>query len=163
MDDYMGLDVSLKETAISVRRDGKRIWRGKCPSDPDRLSEVIRKRAPMAKRVVAEFPCVRAIASTVRRPVTANRNGWGAFAYADGRAYEGLSFDELEVFDRVGGGDSFAAGFLYGLLSGREVQWALDCGVASGALAMTTPGDAQQDTLAEIEGLMGGAHAGTVR
>ena len=54
MDDYIGLDVSLKETAISVRRDGKRIWRGKCPSDPDLLSEVIRKRAPMAKRVVFE-------------------------------------------------------------------------------------------------------------
>ena len=54
MDDYIGLDVSLKETAISIRRDGKRLWRGKCPSDPRLLAEVIRKRAPQAKRVVFE-------------------------------------------------------------------------------------------------------------
>jgi len=54
MCDYIGLDVSLKETAISVRRDGKRIWRGKCPSDPSLLADVIRKRAPLAKRVVFE-------------------------------------------------------------------------------------------------------------
>ena len=53
-DDYIGLDVSLKETAISVRRDGERVWRGKCPSDPRLLTEVIRKRAPNAKRVVFE-------------------------------------------------------------------------------------------------------------
>ena len=54
MDDYIGLDVSLKETAISVRRDGRRVWRGKCPSDPRLLAEVIRQRAPQAKRVVFE-------------------------------------------------------------------------------------------------------------
>jgi transposase len=54
MDDYIGLDVSLKETAVSVRRDGRRVWRGKCPSDPRLLAEVIRKRAPSAKRVVFE-------------------------------------------------------------------------------------------------------------
>jgi transposase len=54
MDEYIGLDVSLKETAISVRRDGKRIWRGKCPSDPTLLAEMLRKRAPTAKRVVFE-------------------------------------------------------------------------------------------------------------
>ncbi len=118
---------------------------------------------PMAERVAAEFPHLRAIASTVRRPLTANRNAWSGFAYADGRAYQGLSFDELEIFDRVGGGDSFAAGFLYGLLSGREVQWALDCGVASGALAMTTPGDSLEATLAEIERLMGGSGFGVHR
>src|SRR5437763_1602085 len=54
MDEYIGLDVSLKETAISVRRDGERVWRGKCPSDPRLLADVIRKRAPLAKRVVFE-------------------------------------------------------------------------------------------------------------
>jgi transposase len=54
MDEYIGLDVSLKETAVSVRRDGKRIWRGKCPSDPHLLAALIRKRAPDAKRVVFE-------------------------------------------------------------------------------------------------------------
>jgi hypothetical protein len=54
MEEYIGLDISLKDTAISVRRDGKRIWRGKCPSDPNLLAEVIRKRAPAAERVVFE-------------------------------------------------------------------------------------------------------------
>jgi transposase len=54
MDDYIGLDVSMKETAVSIRRDGKRIWRGKCASDPKLIANLIRKRAPMAKRVVFE-------------------------------------------------------------------------------------------------------------
>ena len=119
---------------------------------------------PMAERVMGEFPQLKAIASTVRRPVTANRNGWSAFAYAKGEAYEGLSFPELEIFDRVGGGDSFAAGVSVRPAQGqgRAVgRWT--AGVASGALAMTTPGDSQQATLGEIERLMGGGHAGTVR
>lgn len=119
--------------------------------------------APMAERVAAEFPSIKVIGSTVRRPHTANRNGWSAFAYAGGKAYEGLSFPDLEIFDRVGGGDSFAAGLIYGLLAGKGLQWALDCGVAHGALAMTTAGDSSTATLAEVERLMSGAHAGTVR
>ena len=117
----------------------------------------------MAERVMQQFPHLQAIASTVRRPVTANVNGWSAFAFSGGRAYEGVRFPGLEIFDRVGGGDSFAAGFLFGLLEGKSVQWAVDCGVASGALAMTTPGDSQQASLGEIERLMAGGHAGTVR
>jgi 2-dehydro-3-deoxygluconokinase len=118
---------------------------------------------PMAERVTAEFSNLKVIASTVRRPHTATRNGWSAFAFAEGRAYEGLRFEELEVLDRVGGGDSFAAGLIYGLLAGRGMQWALDCGVAHGALTMTTAGDSSMATLAEVERLMGGGHAGTVR
>ena len=54
MKQYIGLDVSLKDTAISVREDGKRIWRGKCPSDPRLIAEVIRERAPKAQKVVFE-------------------------------------------------------------------------------------------------------------
>jgi 2-dehydro-3-deoxygluconokinase len=119
--------------------------------------------APMAQRVTAEFPNVKVIASTVRRPVTANRNGWSAFGFAGGKAYEGLRFDDLEILDRVGGGDSFASGLIYGWLQGKGMQWALDCGVAHGALAMTTPGDASMATLAEVERLMAGGGAGTIR
>ncbi len=119
--------------------------------------------APMAKRVTEEFPSVKVIASTVRKTVTANRNGWSAFGYAEGEAYAGLRFDELEILDRVGGGDSFASGLIYGLLAGKGMQWALDCGVAHGALAMTTAGDSSQATLAEVERLMAGGGAGTVR
>lgn len=118
---------------------------------------------PMAERVTAEFPSIKVIASTVRRPHTANRNGWSAFAYADGQAHEGPNFPDLEIFDRVGGGDSFAAGLAYGLLIGKGMQWSLDCGIAHGALAMTTAGDSSTASLAEVERLMSGAHAGTVR
>ena len=119
--------------------------------------------APMAARVAAEFPNVRVIASTVRKPITANHNGWSAFGYSEGNAYAGLRFDDLEILDRVGGGDSFAAGVIYGLLAAKGAQWALDCGVAHGALAMTTAGDASMATLAEVERLMAGGHAGTAR
>ena len=119
--------------------------------------------AAMAARVTQEFPGVRVIASTMRRPHTATRNGWSAFAFAHGLAYEGLRFEELEILDRVGGGDAFAAGLIYGLLAGRDIQYAVNCGVAHGALVMTTPGDSSMATLAEVEGLMSGASAGTVR
>ena len=119
--------------------------------------------APMAERVVGEFPTIKVIASTVRRPHTANRNGWGAFGYAEHRTYEAVSFEDLEILDRVGGGDSFASGLIYGLMAGKGMKWALDCGVAHGALAMTTAGDSSMATLAEVERLMSGAGAGTVR
>jgi len=110
-----------------------------------------------------EFANIKVIASTVRKPVTANRNGWSAFGFAEGKAFEGLRFDELEILDRVGGGDSFAAGLIYGLMQGKGMQWALDCGVAHGALAMTTVGDGSMATLSEVERLMAGGGAGTVR
>jgi 2-dehydro-3-deoxygluconokinase len=115
--------------------------------------------APMAARVMEEFPALKVVASTVRRVHSASRNGWSGFAYALGRVHGGLHFDELEILDRVGGGDSFASGVIYGLMTGRGVQWALDCGVAHGALAMTTPGDSSMATLAEVERLMGGGDA----
>jgi 2-dehydro-3-deoxygluconokinase len=117
----------------------------------------------MAGRVVAEFKNVKVIASTVRKTHTANKNGWSAFGFAEGQAYEGLKFEELEILDRVGGGDSFASGLIYGLLQGKGMKYALDCGVAHGALAMTTAGDSSMTTLSEVERLMAGGAAGTVR
>jgi 2-dehydro-3-deoxygluconokinase len=119
--------------------------------------------ALMAARVTMEFSNLKVVASTVRRPQTATENDWSAFAFAEGKAHEGLRFDELEVLDRVGGGDSFAAGLIYGLLKEKGILWALNCGVAHGALAMTTPGDASMATLAEVERLMAGGGAGTLR
>jgi 2-dehydro-3-deoxygluconokinase len=110
--------------------------------------------AAMAAGIVAEFPNLKVIATTARRAKVANRNDWGAFAWAEDTIYRSIPFDDLEIFDRVGGGDSFAAGLFYGLLEGKGVQWALDCGVAHGALAMTTPGDNSMFTLAEVEHAM---------
>ena len=117
----------------------------------------------MAERVMKEFENLKVIASTMRRTITASRNGWGGFAFAEGRAQEGLKFDELEILDRVGGGDSFAAGLIYGLNAGKGLRWALDCGVAHGALAMTTGGDSSMATLNEVEKLMTGGGSGTIR
>jgi 2-dehydro-3-deoxygluconokinase len=74
-----------------------------------------------------------------------------------------MRFEELEILDRVGGGDSFASGLMYGLMAGKGMQWAVDCGVCHGALAMTTAGDGSMATLGEVERLMGGGGAGTVR
>jgi 2-dehydro-3-deoxygluconokinase len=117
----------------------------------------------MSKRVTVEFKNIHVIASTVRKTITASRNGWGAFGFAQGKAYQGIQFDDLEIFDRVGGGDSFASGLIYGLLQGKGMQYAIDCGVAHGALAMTTAGDSSQATLQDVERVMSGGSAGTVR
>ena len=117
----------------------------------------------MAALVTEEFPNVQVIATTTRRPRTANRNDWAAFGYAQGEIFRSMDFLDLEIFDRVGGGDSFAAGLIFGLLTGRGMQWALDAGVAHGALAMTTPGDSSMASLAEVERLMAGAGAGVQR
>jgi len=119
--------------------------------------------APMAERVVAEFPTIKLLATTVRRSHTANRNSWSAFAFANHNTFAGLRFDDLDILDRVGGGDSFAAGLLYGVLAGKTLAWSLDCGIAHGALAMTTPGDASMVALPEVERLMSGSLPNTVR
>lgn len=117
----------------------------------------------MAEHVVSEFPGIKVIATTTRRPKTANRNDWAAFGYSGGEAFQSMEFADLEIFDRVGGGDSFAAGLIYGLLEGKGMKWSLDCGVAHGALVMTTPGDSSMATLAEVERLMQGGSAAVQR
>ena len=108
-------------------------------------------------------PNLKLVATTLRHAQSATVNDWGAICYADGEFYESQPMSELEIFDRVGGGDSFAAGLIYGLMTERGPQWAVDCGCAHGALAMTTPGDASMATLAEVERVMRGGSAGVSR
>jgi 2-dehydro-3-deoxygluconokinase len=117
----------------------------------------------MAQRVLAEFPSIQVLATTRRKPTKANLNDWTAFGFAEGRAFEGIDFPDLEIFDRVGGGDSFAAGVIYGLMQGEGLKTALDYGVAHGALAMTTPGDSSMASLAEVKKAMLQDGALTVR
>jgi 2-dehydro-3-deoxygluconokinase len=100
------------------------------------------------------FPVV---ATTLRTAVSATRNHWGAICYVDGAFYSATQRNDLEIYDRVGGGDSFASGFIFGWLTGQSPQWAVECGAAHGALAMTTPGDTSMATLAEVLQLMQGA------
>ncbi len=113
--------------------------------------------------VAAAFPQLSAIATTLRAARTATRNDWGALCWADGAFHRAPERLELEILDRVGGGDSFASGLVYGLLTGRGPQWAVECGAAHGALAMTTPGDTSMATLAEVERAMAGHGARIAR
>jgi len=108
----------------------------------------------MIKKAVGEFPNFKVVATTLRNAKTATVNDWGAICFAGGEFYEAPVRENLEIFDRVGGGDSFASGLIYGLLTGRGPQWAVECGAAHGALAMTTPGDTTMATLAEVERVM---------
>jgi len=116
----------------------------------------------MIETVVKEFP-FKVVATTLRRATTATRNDWSAICYADGEFCESKHYEALEIFDRVGGGDSFASGLIYGFLAGEGAQWAVDCGAAHGALAMTTPGDTTMVTLKEVTQLMRGAGARIAR
>ena len=104
----------------------------------------------MIDKVVQEFPNLALIATTLRHAKSATLNDWGAMCYYDGEFYQARVRENLEIYDRVGGGDSFASGLIYGFLSGNEPQWAVDCGAAHGALAMTTPGDTTMATLGEV-------------
>jgi 2-dehydro-3-deoxygluconokinase len=113
----------------------------------------------MMKKVKTEFPNVAFVAVTLRTAKSASRNDWGAMALADSIIYEAAARKDLEIYDRVGGGDSFASGLIYGLLEGREIGWAVECGVAHGALAMTTPGDTSMATAQEVFAMMKGQSA----
>jgi len=113
----------------------------------------------MIEKAAAAFPNFQAVATTLRAVRSASVNDWAAVLYTGGRLYQSRAFDALEIWDRVGGGDSFASGLVYGFLSGKEPQWAVDCGAAHGALAMTTPGDTTMATLAEVERVMKGGSA----
>jgi 2-dehydro-3-deoxygluconokinase len=110
----------------------------------------------MMERVAGRFPHLRIVATTLRNARTASRNDWGAVCYADGVLHVSVMRPELEIFDRVGGGDAFASGLVFGLLSGFPLQRALEYGAAHGALAMTTPGDTSMVTVAEVEQVVAG-------
>jgi 2-dehydro-3-deoxygluconokinase len=117
----------------------------------------------MIARAVTEFPNFAVVATTLRTATTATLNDWGAVCYHEGQLHEAATRKGLEIFDRVGGGDSFASGLIYGLMSGKGPQWAVECGAAHGALAMTTPGDTTMATLAEVEKVMKGGSARVAR
>jgi 2-dehydro-3-deoxygluconokinase len=113
----------------------------------------------MMRAVVGDYPNVKAVATTLREVRSATVNDWGAMLYAGGRFYEAAPRPGLEIFDRVGGGDSFASGLIYGFLAGLDPQRCVEYGAAHGALAMTTPGDTSMATRREVEALVHGAGA----
>jgi 2-dehydro-3-deoxygluconokinase len=113
----------------------------------------------MIRQVVGEFPNLRVVATTLRHAKTATVNDWSAICWVGGEFFEATPRPNLEILDRIGGGDSFASGLIYGLMTNRGPQWAVECGAAHGALAMTTPGDTSMATRAEVERAMQGVTA----
>jgi 2-dehydro-3-deoxygluconokinase len=113
----------------------------------------------MIEEVVKEFPNMSVVATTLRNAKTASVNDWGAILYAEGQFHEATLRSDLEIYDRVGGGDSFASGLIYGLMEGKTGEEAVNYGAAHGALAMTTPGDTTTASLAEVRKVVGGGGA----
>ncbi len=113
----------------------------------------------MIKEVSETYPNFKAIGTTLREVHTASDNDWSAICYVDGEVYKARQYDHLEILDRVGGGDSFASGLIYGLMTTGDPEKAVNYGAAHGALAMTTAGDTSTARLPEVESLMSGGSA----
>jgi len=113
----------------------------------------------MIQTAVQKYPNFKAAATTLRAVKSATRNDWGAICWAGGKFYEAPNRSNLEILDRVGGGDSFASGLIYGFLQFNDPQKAAEYGAAHGALAMTTPGDTSNASLKEVEALVNGGSA----
>ena len=115
------------------------------------------------KKMIGEaakaYPNFKAVATTLRTVRTATVNDWKALCWAGGEIYMSRAYDGLEIMDRVGGGDSFASGLIYGLMTTGDPEKAVNYGAAHGALAMTTPGDTSMANVKEVEAIMGGAGA----
>lgn len=119
------------------------------------------------KKMIGEaakvYPNFKVVATTLRTVRTATVNDWSAICWADGEIYKANAYDGLEIMDRVGGGDSFASGLIYGLITTEDAEQAVNYGAAHGALAMTTPGDTTMASVDEVEGIMRGAGARVAR
>jgi len=114
----------------------------------------------MFKKVASSFPNIKILATTLRKVTSASKNDWSAIAWSreDGLV-KSKEWKDLEIFDRIGGGDSFASGLIFGLLTGKDLERSCNYGAAHGALAMTTPGDTSMVSLAEVEKVLSGASA----
>jgi 2-dehydro-3-deoxygluconokinase len=117
----------------------------------------------MIETAVKEYPNFKVAATTLRRVITATKNDWSAILWHDGTFHDSRKYPELEILDRVGGGDSFASGLVFGFLEFNCPQKAVEYGAAHGALASTTPGDTSMATRAEVEKQIKGGGARVVR
>lgn len=113
----------------------------------------------MINEAAKAYPNFKVVATTLRTVRTATINDWSAICWADGETYKAKDYKGLEIMDRVGGGDSFASGLIYGLMTTNDAEMAVNYGAAHGALAMTTPGDTTMARKKEVEAIMGGAGA----
>ena len=128
-------------------------------NDADLKSLNVEGYKKMINRAAQIYPNFKAVATTLRTVKTASVNDWSALCWAGGEIYKATQYDGLEILDRVGGGDSFASGLIYGLMTTGDARIAVEYGAAHGALAMTTPGDTTMASKKEVEALMKGAGA----
>ncbi|WP_319478471.1 sugar kinase [Marispirochaeta aestuarii] len=117
----------------------------------------------MIETAIKTYPNFKVVATTLRTVHSASVNDWGALCWHDGEIHEAEHREKLEIYDRVGGGDSFASGLIYGFLAFNDAAQAVEYGAAHGALAMTTPGDTSMATLKEVERIVGGGSARVIR
>ncbi len=117
----------------------------------------------MIETATKTYPNFKAVATTLRTVHSALINDWGALCWHEGEVHEATHREKLEIYDRVGGGDSFASGLIYGFLTHNDAAQAVEYGAAHGALAMTTPGDTSMASLNEVERLVGGGGARVIR
>jgi 2-dehydro-3-deoxygluconokinase len=117
----------------------------------------------MIETAVREFPNFKVAATTLRKVISATRNDWSAICWHEGAFHESRRYPDLEILDRVGGGDSFASGLAFGFLEFNDARKAVDYGAAHGALASTTPGDTSMATRTEVEKQIAGGGARVVR
>ena len=113
----------------------------------------------MINEAASVYPNFKVVATTLRTVKTASINDWSALCWADGKINQAADYKSLEILDRVGGGDSFASGLIYGLMTTMDAEKAVNYGAAHGALAMTTPGDTTMASLSEVEAVMSGGGA----
>ncbi len=114
-------------------------------------------------KAAQKHPNLKMIATTMRHVKTASVNDWSGLMWYGGEFYEGIRFKQLDIYDRVGGGDGFAAGVIYGMLTNKDPKTAIDCGVVHGALVMTTPGDNSINSFKDVDRMLAGAGAGAIR
>lgn len=126
----------------------------------ENLSELpVENYKRMVERVVAAYPNIQVVGTTLREVKSGLVNNWSAILYAEGKFHESRQFENLEIEDRVGGGDGFASGFAYGFLNGMSPQECVDLGAAHGALLQSTRGDTSQITKEELMHVMKGGSA----
>jgi len=128
-------------------------------AEPDFSGIDLQHHESVLKATAAKYPNMSVIAETLRHVHSASDNDWSAIAFADDKVHHSNSYPHLEILDRIGGGDSFASGFIYGMLEFGDPAIAINYGVAHGALAMTTPGDTSMATLKEVKNMVAGGNA----
>ena len=118
----------------------------------------------MAKELINLYPNIKLVATTIRNVKNASINDFGAICYTDNEVYKPLIFKDLNIMDRIGSGDAFATGLIYGILQDQKnIEKAMKYGIINGALAMTTQGDTSMANLKEIEEIINGKDASIQR